>query len=142
MIIIPKYDFTTGTQLLFIATTLLFLSWLISIVFYPDSASVLITFVVSVISGFATYAATTDMDHSTYDRAVTGRASIRRVKLNETSAASTWSIVAIGIHTLNLFIWILVIGSNMFDIIALLLSIIGGVFLILGAIVSHREWEG
>lgn len=63
--------------------------------------------------------------------------------LGESSAASTWSFVTVGFVGLDLFAWILIIESlgNLWEILAILLCILGGVFVIIGGYIAHKEWE-
>ena len=64
----PEYDFTRGTQILTLATVTLFISWFISMRFYPGSPGILFTLIATFFSTIATYAAATDMDMSLFER--------------------------------------------------------------------------
>jgi len=136
--IMTEFDFTKATQILTLATSILFISWITTFFYYPESPGIIFTLIPTLFSAIATYAAATDMDMpiflSQYWAATKGK----------TSVAATCSLVASGLVVLDVFIWIVVriqIRSNLMDTIALILVIIGGGFVSFGGIIAYKEWK-
>jgi hypothetical protein len=139
---IPEFDFTRGTQILLLATIVLIISWLINAAFYPERVGILLTLLIIPFSALATYAAATDMDWSLFHRTGTTTVTVRQTYLGETSAASVWGLIAVGFVGLEVFTWVL-IGSleDLWDLVAFSFCILGGVLIIVGGYIAHKEWE-
>jgi len=124
--IMTEVDFTKATQILTIATGALFISWITTFFYYPESPGIIFTLIPTFLAVIATYAAATDdMDMSVFH---TRYLQLSRY-LGETSAASTLSLMAFGFVVLDVFIWSVVYSQsrfNLMDTIALILAIIGG----------------
>ena len=116
---------------------------MINAVFYPNGIGIILTLLIIPFSALATYAAATDMDWSLFDRWGSTTVTVRTRYLGETSAVSVWSFVAVGFVGLELFAVFLILESlsNLWEILALLLCILGGVLVIIGGYVAHKEWE-
>lgn len=127
-----------------LATIILIVSWVVNIVFCPESVGVFFTILPIPFSVIATYAAATDMDWSLFSRWGSDTVTVRTQYLGETSAVSIWSVVTVGFVALDVFVYFLVIEEvmeNLWEILAFLLCILGGIFTIIGGFVAHREWE-
>jgi len=119
-----EFDFTKATQILTFATGTLFISWITTFFYYPESPGIIFTLIPTFFSVIATYAAATDMDMSVFHTKYLAPSRY----LGETSAASTLSLMAFGFIVLDVFIWIVVKSQsrfNLMDTIALILAIIG-----------------
>ena len=119
---------------------MLIISWIVSFVFDPESLGVIFTAIPIPFSAIATYAAATDMDMSVF--ATRGRFQTGRY-LGESSAAATWSFLALGFVALDVLMWILIVErfESGLDALAFLLCFFGGVFVLIGGIVAKREWD-
>ena len=82
------------------------------------------------------------MDWSIFDRWGSLTVTVRTRKIGETSAVSVWSLVAVGFVGLQVVIWFL-IGSveDLWNLIAFSMCILGGVLIIIGGYLAHKEWE-
>ncbi len=133
-----EFDFTRGTKILTLATITLFVSWITSFIYYPRNSSTILTLISAFFSVIATYAAAKSMNMplflSQYWAATKGK----------TSASFTSSLVASSLVLFNVLIWIIVkdqARSNLMDIIALILAIIGGILVSYGGIIAYKEWN-
>lgn len=123
-----------------LATVTLIVSWIASFVFNPGSIGVLFTAIPIPFSAIATYTAATDMDMSVFSyrgRFQTGR------YLGESSAAATWSFVALGFAAFDVFMWFLIVErfESGLEALAFVLCFFGGVFVLIGGILAKREWD-
>ena len=82
------------------------------------------------------------MDWSLFDRWGSTTVTVRTRYLGETSAVSVWSVVAVGFVGLEIFALFL-IGSiaNIWELLGILLFILGGILIIIGGYIAHKEWE-
>ncbi len=138
--IMTEIDFTKATQILIIATGALFISWITTFFYYPESPGIIFTLIPNFLAAIATYAAATDMDMAVFHTRYLQPSRY----LGETSAASTLSLMAFGFVVLDVFIWSVVYSQsrfNLMDTIALILAIIGGGFVSFGGIIAHKEWN-
>ena len=138
--IMTEIDFTKATQILIIATGALFISWITTFFYYPESPGIIFTLITTFLAAIATYAAATDMDMSVFHTRYLQPSRY----LGETSAASTLSLMAFGFVVLDVFIWSVVYSQsrfNLMDTIALILAIIGGGFVSFGGIIAHKKWN-
>ena len=107
--------------------------------FNPESIGVVFTAIPIPFSALATYAAATDMDMSVFSY----RGFQKGQYIGESSAAATWSFVALGLVALDVLIWFLIVErfESGLEALAFLLCFFGGVLVIIGGIIAKREWD-
>ena len=136
------FDYTRASKILTIATIILILSCVANILLLQGFF--LLSMVAAFFSVLATYAACTDMDLAVWERWGSYTVTVRRRYLGETSAASSFALVAFGIIAIDALIWILVMfspGSDLRLLLLFALSSAGGVLVALGGFLAHQEWN-
>ncbi|MFX1517403.1 MAG: hypothetical protein ACFFC6_13950 [Promethearchaeota archaeon] len=115
---------------------------MINVAFYPNGIGIILTLLIIPFSALATYAAATDMDWSLFDRWGSTTVTVRTRYLGKTSAVSVWSVVAVGFVGLEIFALFL-IGSvtDIWELLVIVLFILGGILIIIGGYIAHKEWE-
>ncbi len=135
-----EYEFYGGVYVLLIGTILLFVSAIFDVFLFPQDVSVYILILGAILSILATYSAATDRDMSSYYRL--GRYG-RREYLGETSAALTFAFVSVGMSSLPLVIWSLILSEE-FNANMLLVTgftLIAVLFVAIGGYLAWRYWN-
>jgi hypothetical protein len=140
----PEYIYTQGTKILLSGSISLLLSWIITLIFNPDEPAFIFALIPCIFAILAAYSAATESDWNLFSRWGTNKVTVRSQYVGNTSAVSIWSVITVGFVGLDLFIWFLIqnrIQINILHTLSVLLTLIGGLLIIVGGFIAHREWQ-